>query len=100
MTHGMSHQKTVVQTGLWPLYRYDPRSAHGGEHPFHLDSRKPTIPFRELAQQEARFAMVARSDPKTPSGCVALRRKTSMISGTTTSRWPESNATFVATVRR
>jgi pyruvate-ferredoxin/flavodoxin oxidoreductase len=75
MTHGMTHQKTVVQTGLWPLYRYDPRSAHGGEHPFHLDSRKPTIPFAEFAQQEARFAMVARSDPKNAERLAALAQK-------------------------
>jgi pyruvate-ferredoxin/flavodoxin oxidoreductase len=75
MTHGMTHQKTVVQTGLWPLYRYDPRSAHAGERPFRLDSRKPTIPFAELAQQEARFAMVARSDPQNAERLVALAQK-------------------------
>jgi pyruvate-ferredoxin/flavodoxin oxidoreductase len=75
MTHGMTHQKTVVQTGLWPLYRYDPRSAHAGERPFHLDSRKPTIPFAELAQQEARFAMIARSDPENAARLRALAQK-------------------------
>ena len=72
MTQGMTHQKTVVQSGFWPLYHYDPRLAHAGEHPFHLDSRKPTIPFSELAQQEARFAMVARSDPKNAERLSAL----------------------------
>lgn len=75
MTHGMTHQKTVVQTGLWPLYRYDPRLAHAGEHPFHLDSRKPTIPFAEFAQQEARFAMVLRSDPKAGERLAALAQR-------------------------
>jgi pyruvate-ferredoxin/flavodoxin oxidoreductase len=75
MTQGMTHQKTVVQTGLWPLFRYDPRLAHGGEHPFHLDSRKPTIPFSELAEQEARFAMVARSDPQNAERLFALAQK-------------------------
>jgi pyruvate-ferredoxin/flavodoxin oxidoreductase len=75
MTHGMTHQKTVVQTGLWPLYRYDPRLAHAGEHPFHLDSRKPTIPFAEFAQQEARFAMVSRSDPQNAERLAALAQK-------------------------
>ncbi len=75
MTHGMTHQKSVVQTGLWPLYRYDPRLAHGGEHPFHLDSRKPTIPFSEFAEQEARFAMVARSDPQNAERLAALAQK-------------------------
>ncbi len=75
MTHGMTHQKTVVQSGFWPLYHYDPRLAHAGEHPFHLDSRKPTIPFSELAKQEARFAMVARSDPKNAERLSALAQK-------------------------
>jgi pyruvate-ferredoxin/flavodoxin oxidoreductase len=75
MTTGMTHQKTVVQTGLWPLYRFDPRSAHAGEHPFRLDSRKPTIPFAELAQQEARFAMIARSDPENAARLAALAQK-------------------------
>jgi pyruvate-ferredoxin/flavodoxin oxidoreductase len=75
MTHGMTHQKTVVQTGLWPLYRYDPRSAHAGERPFHLDSRKPTIPFAELVPLEGRFAMVARSDPQHAERLTALAQK-------------------------
>jgi pyruvate-ferredoxin/flavodoxin oxidoreductase len=75
MTHGMTHQKTVVQSGFWPLYRYDPRLARAGERPFHLDSRKPTIPFAELAQQEARFAMLARSDPKNAERLTALAQK-------------------------
>jgi pyruvate-ferredoxin/flavodoxin oxidoreductase len=75
MTHGMTHQKTIVQSGFWPLYRYDPRLARAGERPFHLDSRKPTVPFAELAQQEARFAMVARSDPKNAERLNALAQK-------------------------
>ncbi len=75
MTTGMSHQKTVVQSGLWPLYRFDPRLAHSGEHPFHLDSRKPTVPFAQLAEEEARFAMVARSDPKNAERLVSLAQK-------------------------
>jgi pyruvate-ferredoxin/flavodoxin oxidoreductase len=75
MTHGMTHQKTIVQSGFWPLYHYDPRLAHAGERPFHLDSRKPSIPFTELAQQEARFAMVARSDPANAERLAAMAQK-------------------------
>ncbi len=63
MSTGMSHQKEAVQSGYWPLYRYDPRIAHDGGKPFHLDSRKPTIPFRQFAAREARFSMLSRSDP-------------------------------------
>ena len=64
MSTGMTHQKDAVNSGFWPLYRYDPRLARAGEHPFHLDSRKPRIPFKEFAMQEARFAMLARSNPQ------------------------------------
>ncbi|MCA9266228.1 MAG: pyruvate:ferredoxin (flavodoxin) oxidoreductase, partial [Planctomycetales bacterium] len=64
MRTGMDQQKAAVNCGFWPLYRYDPRLAHQGQHPFHLDSRKPKQPFREFAQREARFAMLARSNPE------------------------------------
>ena len=64
MSTAMTHQKDIVQTGFWPLYHYDPRDAHAGKHPFHLDSRKPTKRFKDLAQKEARFAMLARMNPE------------------------------------
>ncbi len=62
MEKGMSHQKEAVDSGYWPLYRYDPRPGDG--RPFRLDSRKPSLPFKEFAWQEARFAMLARSSPE------------------------------------
>ena len=64
MSTSMTHQKDIVQTGFWPLFRYDPRKARAGERPFHLDSRKPTKRFRDLAMTEARFAILAHTNPK------------------------------------
>ena len=64
MTKSMSHQKDAVQSGYWPLYRFDPRSITKNEAPLRLDSRKPKIKFTEFARQEARFAMLERSDPE------------------------------------
>ncbi len=75
MTTSMTHQKDIVQTGFWPLFRYDPRDARSGERPFHLDSRKPTKPFKELAMQEGRFAMLARTDPKRAEYLFALAQQ-------------------------
>jgi pyruvate-ferredoxin/flavodoxin oxidoreductase len=75
MTTGMTHQKTIVQSGLWPLFRFDPRLARTGERAFRLDSRKPTVKFAELAEQEARFAMLARSDPKAAERLYSLAQK-------------------------
>lgn len=59
----MSHQKEAVRSGYWPLYRYRPTSEEH-EHPFQLDSAAPSIPLREFAMQEARYAMLQRSDPE------------------------------------
>jgi pyruvate-ferredoxin/flavodoxin oxidoreductase len=64
MATGMSHQKEAVDSGYWPLYHFDPALADRGEHPFTLDSKKPSIPLKTFAQKEARFAMLARSDPE------------------------------------
>lgn len=63
MTRGMTHQKDAVQSGYWPLYRYDPRLAHDGGRPFQLDSRAPRKKFKDFAASEARFAMLERSNP-------------------------------------
>ena len=64
MTTSMTHQKDVVRSGFWPLYHYDPRLAHAGEHPFHLDSRKPNLRFQDFAATEGRFAILNLADPE------------------------------------
>lgn len=75
MSTGMSHQKELVKSAFWPLFRYDPRHAHAGEHPFHLDSHKPNIAFKDVAMKEARFAMLARSNPEQAKHLMTLAQK-------------------------
>ena len=62
MTTSMAHQKEAVKSGYWPLYRFQP-TVDEHEHPFQLDAAPPSIPLREFALQEARYAMLARTDP-------------------------------------
>ena len=62
MATSMSHQKDLVESGFWPLYRFNPSTDEDG-HPFHLDSRPPKRQFREVARSEARFAMLERTAP-------------------------------------
>ncbi len=61
---GMQQQKLAVDTGYWPLWRFDPRQEGPGEHPFQLDSRRPKMPLTAFTAREARFAMLARSRPQ------------------------------------
>jgi pyruvate-ferredoxin/flavodoxin oxidoreductase len=63
MAKGMRQQKLAVDTGYWPLWRYDPRRAGPGEHPFQLDSRRAKLPLTEFTANEARFSMLRRSRP-------------------------------------
>ena len=63
MQKSMSHQKDAVRSGYWPLYRFHPSETEGGQ-PFKLDSTKPTIPVSEFVAGEARFAVLARTQPE------------------------------------
>jgi pyruvate-ferredoxin/flavodoxin oxidoreductase len=58
MAQGMTHQKDVVQSGMWPLYRFDPRRADGGQPAFQFDSRKPTLSFADFSRTESRFSVM------------------------------------------
>jgi pyruvate-ferredoxin/flavodoxin oxidoreductase len=65
MKFGMNQQKAAVQSGYWPLMRYNPALRKEGKNPFQLDSKAPSIPFKQYAYQEARYSMLARSEPET-----------------------------------
>jgi pyruvate-ferredoxin/flavodoxin oxidoreductase len=64
MSTQMQHQKAAAESGYWPLYRYDPTAGAEGRAALRLDSRKPTLLFKEFAATEARFAMLTRSNPE------------------------------------
>ena len=71
MARSMSHQRDAVRSGFWPLWRYHPGS-DPRQHPFQLDSRPPSLPLREFAAGEARFAMLMRSEPEAAERLLAL----------------------------
>ena len=64
LSQGVQHQKLLSQTGMWPLYRFDPRRFPKGEPPLQLDSRAPRKPAKAFLQSEARFRMVEKQDPE------------------------------------
>jgi pyruvate-ferredoxin/flavodoxin oxidoreductase len=75
MTKQMDHQKQATESGHWPLYRYDPALEAKGKPGLRLDSRAPSIPFKEFARTEARFDMLARANPERAEELFALAQK-------------------------
>jgi pyruvate-ferredoxin/flavodoxin oxidoreductase len=65
MKYGLSQQKLAVESGYWPLFRFDPSRTAEGENPFRLDSKPPKIPFEEYAYNEMRYLILKKSNPKT-----------------------------------
>jgi len=63
MVHGLDQQKAAVQSGYWPLFRYDPRLAAEHKNPFQLDSRPPSIKLKDYVYNETRYTMLAKSNP-------------------------------------
>ncbi len=59
---GLEQQKLIVDSGLWPLYRYNPELAAQGKNPLQLDSKKPKIPVSDFAYNEGRYSMLLKND--------------------------------------
>ena len=64
MSTAMHHQKAIVDSGRWLLYRYDPRRRVAGQNPLQLDSRAPKLPVAQTMQAENRFKMLTHSHPE------------------------------------
>jgi pyruvate-ferredoxin/flavodoxin oxidoreductase len=75
MAKGMQHQKLAVESGYWPLYRYDPRLADARKNPFQLDSHDPKIPLQEYIYTEGRYRMLKQSDPEVAKFLLAQAQK-------------------------
>jgi pyruvate-ferredoxin/flavodoxin oxidoreductase len=65
MGDGLDHQKLAVESGYWPLLRFDPTRPARGEPALILDSRPPagTAAFERFVASEARFRSPAGADP-------------------------------------
>ncbi|MBA4312968.1 MAG: pyruvate:ferredoxin (flavodoxin) oxidoreductase [Chlorobiaceae bacterium] len=64
MTRGMQNQKLAVETGYFPLYRYNPMLTLEGKNPFKLDSKAPSRKLKEFTDLETRFKMLEKSYPE------------------------------------
>jgi pyruvate-ferredoxin/flavodoxin oxidoreductase len=63
MAQGAAQQKLAVESGVWPLYRFDPRRLVKGEPPLNLDYGPPKPKVAEYMRNESRFRVIERADP-------------------------------------
>lgn len=64
MTTAMNHQKTLIESGRWLLYRHNPELQKQGKNPLQLDMRSPTQSVEHSMYQENRFKMLTKSKPE------------------------------------
>jgi pyruvate-ferredoxin/flavodoxin oxidoreductase len=75
MRKGLEQQKLAVQSGHWPLYRYNPALMDEGKNPLVIESKDPSIPFEQYAYNETRYRMLAQSDEGRAEDLLKLAQK-------------------------
>jgi pyruvate-ferredoxin/flavodoxin oxidoreductase len=63
MAEGYNAQKDAVESGHWPLYRYNPMLALEGKNPLQMDSKDPSISIADYVYKENRYKILQRSNP-------------------------------------
>jgi len=64
MAQGFARQKTAVETGHFPLFRYDPSRSAKGFSALELDSQPPSKSFAATASEENRFKLLLKRNPE------------------------------------
>jgi pyruvate-ferredoxin/flavodoxin oxidoreductase len=81
MRSGMNTGKLAVESGHWPLYRFNPELIAQGKNPLQLDSKEPKVSFKDFAYIQTRFKMLTRSKPVEAQRLLELAQEDSV------SRW-------------
>ena len=83
MSDGLSQQYKAVNSGHWPLMRFNPVVGWEGGNPFLLDSPRPRLTMKDYMYHELRYTMLAKADP------VAAGHMLELAQRTTDQRWRE-----------
>ena len=63
MSKGLESQQLAVDSGYWPLFRYNPDSVAEKKNPLKLDSKPPKIKLEDYIYKETRYKMLTKSHP-------------------------------------
>jgi len=75
MAKGLDQQKLAVQSGYWPLFRYNPALTTQGQNPLVIDSKEPTVRIEDYAYNETRYRMLLQSDEVRAEALMKLARE-------------------------
>ncbi len=71
---GLDQQKMAVNSGYWPLYRYNPDRTIDGQNPFQLDSKPPKVDLEDFIYREGRYQMLTQSHPERAAKLLELAK--------------------------
>ena len=63
MGKSQNEEKLAVESGYWPMYRYDPRLTDEGKNPFQLDYNEPNGTLHDFIMGELRYNSLTRTFP-------------------------------------
>ena len=75
MSKGLTQQKMAVDSGYWPLYRYNPTLVAEGKNPFQLDSKAPAVPLKDYLLTEGRYRILQQNDPAASHRLIEMAEK-------------------------
>ena len=75
MTQGLEEQKKAVNSGHWPLFRFNPDNLKEGKNPLTLDSKAPSIDLEEYVYGENRYRMLLKANPEASKALIAEAQK-------------------------
>jgi pyruvate-ferredoxin/flavodoxin oxidoreductase len=75
MAKGMEAQKLAVDSGHWPLFRFNPENVKEGKNPLKLDSKAPKIKLEDYLYNETRYKMLTKSHPEEAKKLLALAQE-------------------------
>ena len=64
LANGLDQQKLAVETGYWPLIRFDPARTAKGLAPLVLDSAPPKQPVSAFTANEIRYQILYKTQPE------------------------------------
>jgi pyruvate-ferredoxin/flavodoxin oxidoreductase len=63
MAHGARQQKLAVDSGVWPVFHFDPQRAKDGRQPLVLEGGNAKAKVRDYLENEMRFRMIEKANP-------------------------------------